>query len=329
MKSAIHLHGITGHPKHIFSAASTLRMDGLLTAIKTVKHDSDHSLAAVESSRRSNAPTNPTIGLGEDLTPSQVIDILKSQPSAQQISAVLAALDPFNKSKTPNVDIRVPGPVSAQILQILVSTTIPDHWESVGNGNKAKGAKLRAALLRCFSSVAGIGSLVARLRSLVAVARASSQKSEGSGSHSAIQDILSVLAALLEPKDFLFRLYRDTSSLYENRTRQKVSYNELVSLVASGKIVSTAAEALTVATEIQSSSITWTGDGRRYASWLGVNIAHFISKVEIGDESGWLFVVSLMERALSLGYPCKSFLSAVPKQYTSLISISFFNPGCV
>ncbi|KAJ5646596.1 hypothetical protein N7490_002968 [Penicillium lividum] len=284
-------------------------MDGLLTAIKTVKQDSDHSLAAVESSRRSDALTNSSIGLGQDLTPNQIIDVLKSQPSSEQISTALAALDPFNKSKTLNIDIRVPGPVSAQILQVLVSTTIPDHWAS-----PVKSTKVRGALLRCLSSVAGIGSLVARLRSLIAAARASSQQTESSGSHSAIRDILSVLAALLEPKDFMLRLYRDTSSLYENHTRQKVSWNELVSLVASGKIVSTAAEALTVATETQS-SIKWVGDGRRYASWLGINISHFISKLDINDESGWSFVASLTERALSLGYPS----SLIPEIYASIL----------
>ncbi|KAJ5914843.1 hypothetical protein N7504_003726 [Penicillium tannophilum] len=302
---------------------ATVSMDGLLTAIKTVKQDSDHSLATVDSKPRSNALTNPSvIGLNEDLTPNQIIDVLKSQPSSEQISAVLAALDPFNKSKTLNVDIRVPGPVSAQILQILVSTTIPDHWASVvGNDKKVRSTKIRAALLRCLSSVAGIGSLVARLRSLIASARASSQQTQGSSSHSAIQDIISVLAALLEPKDFLFRLYGDNLSLYDNHTRQKVSWNEIVSLVASGKIVSTTAEALTVANQIQLSSITWVGDGRRYASWLGANISHFISKLDINDESGWSLVASFTERALSLGYSS----SLIPEIYTSLLRDQSFS----
>lgn len=291
---------------------ATVSMDGLLTAIKTVKQDSNHSLTTVESGRRSDALTNPNVpDLDEELNPNQIIDVLRSQPSSEQVSAVLAALDPFNKTKIHNVDIRVPGPVSAQILQTLVSTTIPDHWASVvGNEKKLKSPKIRAALLRCLSSVAGIGSLVARLRSLIASARASSQQTQGSSSHSAIQDTLSVLAALVEPKDFLLRLYSDNLSLYDNHTRQKVSWNELVSLIASGKIVSTAAEALTVANEIQLSSITWVGDGRLYASWLGVNISHFISKLDVSDESGWSFVASFTERALSLGYSRKLFLQA-------------------
>jgi telomere length regulation protein len=292
-------------------------MDGFLTAIKSAKQEPDHSLATVETTRRSDALTpSSIIGLDEDPTPNQIIDVLKSQPSSEQISAALAALDPFDKSKSHNVDIRVPGPVSAQILQTLVSTTIPDHWASVGNDKKVKSTKPKAALLRCLSSVAGIGSLVARLRTLILSARASSQQTQGSSSHSAIQDILSVLAALLEPKDFLFRLYGDNSSLYDNHTRQKVSWNELVSLVASGKIVSTAAEAFTVANQTQSSSVTWVGDGRRYASWLGVNISHFISKLDVNDESGWTFVATLTERALSLGYPCKSFFLQTVLKHT-------------
>ncbi|KAJ5994476.1 hypothetical protein N7451_010200 [Penicillium sp. IBT 35674x] len=302
---------------------ATVSMDGLLTVVKTVKQDSDHSLATVDSRRRSDALTKPSvIGPDEDLTPNQIIDVLRSQPSSEQISAVLAALDPFNKFKTLNVDIRVPGPVSAQILQILVSTTIPDHWASVvGNDKKVRKTKIRAALLRCLSSVAGIGSLVARLRSLIASARASAQQTQGSSSHSAIQDVLSVLAALLEPKVLLFRLYGDNLSLYDNHTRQKVSWNEIVSLVASGKIVSTAAEALAMANQIQLSSITWVGDGRRYASWLGANISHFISKLDINDEGGRSFVASFTERALSLGYSS----SLIPEIYTSLLRDQSFS----
>ncbi|KAJ5923508.1 hypothetical protein N7454_008753 [Penicillium verhagenii] len=300
-------------------------MDGLLTAIKTVKQDSDHSLAAVESRRHhSDALVNPTIDLelNEDLTPNRIIDVLKSQPSSEQVSAVLAALDPFSKSKISGLDIRVAGSVSAQILQVLVSTTIPDHWTTVvGNGKKVKNTRIRAAFLRCLSSVAGISSLVARLRYLIASARASSRQTERSGSHAAIEDILSVLAALLEPKDFLFRLYGDTLSLYDNGTRQKVSWNELLSLVASGKIMSTAAEALTVASEIHSSSIKWLGDGSRYASWLGSNISHFISKLDANDESGWSFIASLTERSLSLGY--SSFL--VPEIYANILQDPSFS----
>ncbi|KAJ5190638.1 uncharacterized protein N7498_009623 [Penicillium cinerascens] len=280
-------------------------MDDLLTAVKTVKRDSGSPLVAAESQSRHDGPMRPALDLNQNISSEQAIDVLKSHPSQEELLAVLAALDPFNASREiQSIDIRVPGPTTAQILHVLVSTIVPAHWASLNAKEKqAKDTKSRAALLRCLSSVAGIGSLVAQLRSLIATARAAALQAEGSSSPIIIRDLLSVIAALLEPKDFLYRLYTDTSSLYDNRTGQQVAWREFVSLVAAGKILSTAAEAFTVSKEAEfPSSITWVGDGPRYSSWLGSNIAHMVSKLKAEKEGDWSSVAFLAGRALSLGY---------------------------
>lgn len=278
-------------------------MEGLLTAVKTVKRDSDALVtSAVEPLRADPPATNFD---PEHLSSRHIIDLLKSTPDREQLSAILAALDPFSKSKTTkDFDLRIASPITAQILQLLVSTTIPDHWGSLdAKDSRGKDAKARAALLRCLSSVAGLGSLVAQLRSLIHAARASTQQAQGSSSQLAIRDLLAVLAALLEPKDFLFRLSTDISVIYDNKTRQQVTWRELVSLVAAGKILSTAAEALTVVDESKSvSSISWVGNGSQFASWLGLNISHMAARLAPDNESDWASVALLTGRALSLGY---------------------------
>jgi len=297
--------GITLTQAKLLLHVTTFDMDGLLTAVKVVKRDTDSPLVASESQGHRDGPTRPVLDLDQDISSQQAIDVLKSHPSREEISAVLAALDPFNASrKIQDLDIRVPGPTIAQILQLLVSTIVPAHWASLNAKDKrSNDTKIRAALLRCLSSVAGIGSLVAQLRSLIATARATAQQAEGSSSSIIIGDLLSVIAALLEPKDFLHRLYAETSSLYDNRTRQQVAWREFVSLVAAGKILSTAAEALAVSKETESpSSIAWVGDGPRYASWLGSNIAYMVSKLKADEEEDWSSVAFLTGRALSLGY---------------------------
>lgn len=282
-------------------------MDGLLTAVKTINRDSESPLVAVETQNLNDGFIKPAVDLSQDISAEQLVQILKSHPGNDELAAVLAALDPFNKSKKiQDLDIRIPGPTTAQILQVLVSTTIPDHWSFLnGKESRAKDAKCRAALLRCLSSIAGLGSLVAQLRTLIASSRAA-QKAEGSSSHLMIRDLLSVIAALLEPKDFLSRIYTDISSLYENLTRQQVAWREFGSLVAAGKILSTAAEALTVAnTSEPVSSVSWIGDGPRYASWLGGNITYLVSNIKAEDETGWTSLAFLTGRALSLGYAGK------------------------
>ncbi|KAJ5773876.1 hypothetical protein N7457_008772 [Penicillium paradoxum] len=279
-------------------------MEGLLTAVKTVKRDSDALVTSAVESQRGDTPAKQDLDL-EHLSSRHIIDLLKSSPDRDQLSAILAALDPFRKSNaTRDFDLRIASPITAQILQLLVSTTIPDHWSSLdAKESKGKDAKARAALLRCLSSVAGLGSLVAQLRSLINAARATPQQAHGSSSQFSIRDLLSVIAALLEPKDFLLRLSCDISVIYDSKTRQQVTWRELVSLVAAGKILSVAAEAFTVIDESELvSSISWVGNGSQYASWLGRNISHMVLKLTPNDESDWASVALLTGRALSLGY---------------------------
>lgn len=279
-------------------------MEGLLTAVKTAKRESDALVTSAAASQRGDIPAKHDLN-SEHLSARHIIDLLKSSPDQDQLSAILAALDPFSKSNaTRDFDLRIASPITSQILQLLVSTTIPDHWESLGaKDSRAKRAKSRRALLRCLNSVAGLGALVAQLRSRINVARASSQQAQSSSSQLAIRDLLAVFAALLEPNDFLHRLSCDISIIYDNKTRQQVAWKELVSLVAASKILSVAAEAITVVDESElASSISWVGTGSQYATWLGRNISHMVIKLAPNDESDWASVALLMGRALSLGY---------------------------
>jgi telomere length regulation protein len=285
-----------------FKSDISLKMEGLLTELKTVKHDPDSFIAPAAESQRAEA-TNHDLDL-DHLSSRHIIDLLKSNPDREQLSAILAFIDTFSKSKaTRDFDLRLASPITAQILQLLVSTTIPTHWELLNaKETKGKDAKSRAALLRCLSSVAGLGSLVAQLRTLISAARVSAQQAQGSSSQLDIRNILAVLAALLEPKDFLLRLFSDISKIYDNKSRQQVAWRELVSLAATGKILSTAAEAITVLDESPSSSISWIGNGSQYAQWVGRNVSHMAVKLNPDDESDWTSLALLTGRALSLGY---------------------------
>lgn len=285
-------------------------MDGLLTAVKTVKRDQDSPLVAADIQSRENSDKPINEFDQHDISAEHAIDILRSSPDREELFDVLAAIDPFNKSKQiNNFDIRIPSPKSAQILQILVSTTISDHWASLNARTKTpKDFKNRAAILRCLNSVAGLGSMASQLRSLIASARANVNEAKGSSSTPAIRDLLSVLASLLEPKEFVFRLYSDTLTLHKDKTKVQVVWRELVSLIGAGKILSTTAEALTVVNDSEiSSSISWVGEGPRYAAWAGQSIAYMASRLQIDDEAGWGSLAFLTGRGLSLGYAGKYY----------------------
>ncbi|KAJ5329908.1 hypothetical protein N7452_010298 [Penicillium brevicompactum] len=276
-------------------------MDGLLTEVKTVKRDSDPFITPAVAV--SEVSTKHDLDL-DHLSSRHIIDLLKSNPDREQLSAILTFIDPFSKTKADrDFDLRLASPITAQILQLLVSTTIPTHWGLLDSKqSKGKDLKSRAALLRCLSSVAGIGSLVAQLRTLISAARASAHQAQGSSSQLGIQEVLAVLAALTEPKDFILRLYSDISKIYDNNTRQQVAWRELVSLVAAGKILSTAAEALTVLDASSVSSSHWIATGPQYAVWIGRNVAHMAVKLNQEDTTGWSSLALLAGRSLSLGY---------------------------
>ncbi|OOF99498.1 hypothetical protein ASPCADRAFT_138021 [Aspergillus carbonarius ITEM 5010] len=288
-------------------------MDGLLTAVKTVKHG--HQPALSPAGERSYLTTTsdgrearPKADLPGDATSSDhILAVLKSKPDQDELAHVLVILDPSNKSTAPDgFDIRVPRPVTAQILNALVSITIPDHWDSLdarSRGSKSGNKKLRAALLRCLSSVAGISCLVAQLRSLITACRSSAQHAKSSGHNIQIRDILAVISALLEPSDFVFRLHADIESLYSNTTQKQVAWRELLSLIAASRVLSTAAEALTLVSELDGlTTISWIGNGSNYASWMGANICHMASKIALDNEEAWKAVALLAGRSLSLGY---------------------------
>lgn len=278
-------------------------MEGLLTEVKTVKHDTTSFIAPATVTQHLEASTNHDLDL-DHLSPRQIVDLLKSVTDPEQVPAILKFLDPYSKTKaSKDFDVRLASPITAQILQLLVSTTVPTHWGWLdAKESNVKDAKTRAALLRCLSSVAGIGSLVAQLRTLISNVRASNHQARGSSNQLSIQTILTVLAALLEPKDFIFRLFSDIAKIYDNQTRQQVAWRELVSLVAAGRILSTAAEALAFLDETPGASISWIGTGSQYALWLGRNVSYMAVKLNPNSESDWASLALLTGRALSLGY---------------------------
>ncbi|KAL4784422.1 telomere length regulation protein-domain-containing protein [Aspergillus varians] len=287
-------------------------MDGLITEIKTIRHGQAPTLAAREQKFHDIGPETkeppPTAESGSDSSsPAHILSTLKSNPHQDQLSPAIFTLDPFRKDRTAaTFDIRVPSPVSAQLVNALVGITIPDHWESINappRGSASGNSKLRAALLRCLSSIPGISCLVTQLRSLISQSRASSQQADASGIQIQIRYILEVISTLLEPSDLIWRLYTDLDAVYSNATQKQVARKELTTQVATGRLLSVAAEAISLVGGFDLPAKTsWIGTGSQYASWLGANICHMASKVSVSDEEQWKAVASLTGRALSLGY---------------------------
>lgn len=277
-------------------------MEGLLTAVKTTTGDSNSFLSPATEDSAHSSSSEPELQI-DATSLDHILAVLKSKPDDIHLSYVLAALDPAKKKSAPKTfDIRVPSPNTAQVLNVLVSITIPDHWESI-QGPRNGNSKLRGMLLRCFSSVPGLSCLVTQLRSLIMGSRSGSQKAKGSSDSIRFREILSIISALLEPKDFILRLYADINVLYSNETQKQLAWREVITLLAASKVLLTAAEALMLIKDVDDiNKSSWLGEGTHYASWLGANICHMVMKPDLNNQAWSKAVASLTGRALSIGY---------------------------
>ncbi|EFR03164.1 hypothetical protein MGYG_06160 [Nannizzia gypsea CBS 118893] len=287
-------------------------MEGLLKAVKSPEISEDPLIPQPPVQETS---TVPRISVIEDeqseaqiSSPEDVLQKLKSKPSISTLLEVLKFLDPA-RLEDGDFNIIIPSSLGAQILHALITTTICDHWDSLGmeygleTSYKLSSRKTpQAILLRCVKSPSGIGTLLAYIRSLLPSQNLPHGKKAGSKNGSLIQDALSLLSHLLSPNDLLFQLFTDILRLNDNAVQQQLLLQEAVSLLASGKVLSIAAESFGYTElSIESSPHSWISNGKLYASWLGRNISHMASHLPIDDDQGWKYLGVFTSRSLSTG----------------------------
>ncbi|EER43136.1 conserved hypothetical protein [Histoplasma capsulatum H143] len=284
-------------------------MDELLTAVKTLENREELS---VSKPPRTSVPTKEEKCSSHPSAINsleEVLHTLRSSPDKRRVVQVLSFLDPA-QGLGGGFNITAPTAQAARILHILITTTIPDHWGCLGDEDSPAlegdhKPKPKAALLRCLSSLAGIGALVAHLRSLLSK-HDSLPSEKHSGNKIVIQDLITVLSSVLKPPDLLFNLYVNISSSVERPAQRQIMWKELISLLAAGKVLSVAAESLLTIKDIKlPRSIHWIGDGNMYASWLGRCISRMASKVQSTDLDCWNYLAQFVGRSLSLGYPAQ------------------------
>ncbi|EGE79073.1 hypothetical protein RJZ56_001016 [Blastomyces dermatitidis] len=283
-------------------------MDGLLTAVKTVETREELTVSKPLQQRYPAHEEKRPCPQNGIKSPEEALHALKSSPDKYFVVQALYFLDP-TRAPGDGFNITTPSAVAAQILHILIATTIPDHWSGLGNEDISepdpegdRKLKPKAALLRCLSSVTGIGALVAHLRSLLAKQESLSGEKR-SGNKLVIQDLIAVLSSVLKPPDFLFNTYMNISSKVELPAQRQIMWKELISLLAAGKVLSVASEGLLTIKDLKTPrSIHWIGEGNQYAAWLGQCISHMASKAQTTELDCWNYLAQFVARSLSLGY---------------------------
>ncbi|EEP76987.1 predicted protein [Uncinocarpus reesii 1704] len=286
-------------------------MESLLTAVKTVNirtHDEKESLskAVPPDTTHSTLREQPVIEGNSIVDTLQgALRTLSSHPSDSQFLQALNFLDPAHSTQS-GYDVTDLETSTLPILNSLVSVAINDRWANLENEHRSSPKSRRdktplAIVLRCLTSVGGIGALIVNLRTNID--RFETQQSgESLGRQVVLRDTLAALSYVLKTPDFLLRIYQRIAK-FSSSPKKRLAWSQLISFLASGRVLSIAAESLGLVKEVEvPDSIRWIGEGKSYASWLGKCIVSMALNLDDNDSEGWGSLAKFSQRALSLGY---------------------------
>lgn len=309
MYLTVALHSTALHPVHRHDMAD------FLTAVKTtVKGSSDNSeqlLTAISThsidarpaeqakshqefhittrkASRGEIKTNDAYQSNSEplRTPEEILQVLQSQPSINALVRVFRHLQPSD-GVCSEFSIDALGPPQAQIINALVSSIVPNFWPILDPEDK----KLSTS---CLQNIAGISAVVARIRLLTEAL--TNNKSSGSDE---LVHLLELVGQIFEKRSLVARVWLRLYRAVSDPIKQSLSWKEFVSLIGSGKVVTTIARAEdALKTASVASKPSWLSNGSEYAAWLGRMIvliaseapgrvrASYSSHTHLSDSSG-------------------------------------------
>ncbi|KAI0910529.1 telomere length regulation protein [Ustulina deusta] len=230
-------------------------------------------------------------------SPEEALESLKTQPNHDTLLAVLGYLQNGGRDHKHNFDIRTPGPLSAQIIHVLVTEIVPNYWTVLQEASDRGGVDV---LLACLRSLPGINATLTYVRSLIREVKSRPKDSRNSHVIFNLVYTLNLLADLLDDDGEVMHIWNYIAST-NGPTRVRPLRQELLSLFASGRIVSLSAEAEDVCRQAGRPIETlWIADNKQYISWLARNQVQW-AKSQLKEEDLKL-CAELGARALRLGH---------------------------
>jgi telomere length regulation protein len=271
-------------------------MDDFLTPVSTTKVNRTPITRPLLQEHQTTASKGVRSAVN---SPDEALKALREEPDFDTVCEVLKYLTTESDKKN-GFNLIKPDPISANIAYQLVNTTIPDYWQPL------KESKIpEKQLLRCLRNPCGIGAILARLRPLVADCRQKKPVGQMRDASSQVEELLDVLQDVLHDEKTSSYVWADVQTHAKDAGQAKMMWKEYTTQIASGKIISLAAEAEDVLRERKTArKPTWLSTGSEYASWLGRNIAALMTGSDKGEDFSSA-VVDLCGKALSLGYTSK------------------------
>ncbi|KAK4659258.1 telomere binding protein [Podospora pseudocomata] len=287
-------------------------MDDFLTPVSTIRI-TDMKESETPQGLASSQPKSSTATSGKPApaSPEYALELLKQQPSYDELIASLRFLSK-HQSENDIPSIKRPSPISAQLVQVLVSEIVTNHWillqEDAGD-SKNSGFKL---LLYCLSSITGINAILVRLRALIQEYKA---ESEGPGKlkrphiHLNLETLLDLLEGLLKGDGWILEAWQTAKAssgpdAATSAVRMRPRAQEILTLFGGGRIVSLAAEAESIVKANKAAKDgdyeIWVADAQQYTAWLGRNIVTW--QLSNGPTESPKFGSDLFSKGLKLGH---------------------------
>jgi len=219
------------------------------------------------------------------------LEALKNQPSRNTVNAVLSYLT------TEGFSLLLPEPLNASIAHQLINDTIPNYWRTIKNADEV------SKLEKILRSPTCLGHLNTRLRSLIADSHQKKAPGEARNTAEHIADALQVLSLVLSRDETSHLVLQDVLAFGKTPTQRKLIWREYITQVASGRLLSMAAEAEDVLKKSDEAhqDANWVADGKQYAAWLGRNVAVSLAR-NSNNEEYLAAIVELCSKSLGLGY---------------------------
>ena len=235
-------------------------------------------------------------------SPEDALNLLRSQPTVEHLSEALSWLR--SKDTTgKKFNVKTPSPKASQIIFVLVHDIIPHYWRILDSSDNLSDTKLQTDLIKCLRSVAGITAIAARLQVLLKELP-HQIKSARSGHVEQITDLLHLLDGILHINECFSNVWCDLTQSIGDQFKKHLLWKDLVSLLASGKLLSLSAEAYHVVNQEDSSieERNWLANGNDYAIWLGRNCACMIELLVEEADDTIQYLAAVFSRALKIGY---------------------------
>ncbi|KAF1999545.1 hypothetical protein P154DRAFT_620965 [Amniculicola lignicola CBS 123094] len=269
-------------------------MDDFLTAVSstTVKR-SKVPETLIKKSTSKNEPVSEVISVR---SPEEALKALKDQPDLRTVDTILNFFLAGLQTKD-GFNLVTPGPLSAQIMDVIISTTIPDLWQAI-----KESESVAKHMIRCIQSPNGLGAILSRLRPLITDAQLKKSVDQTRDPTTYIKDLLEVLEKMLVEDDATVHIWKDCETHAQNSIQKKLMWKEYVAQVASGRLVTIVAQsedALKGRGGHREES--WLANGGQYSSWLGRQIALLMKETTV-NEDYVCAVTELCGKATTMGF---------------------------